>query len=160
MDIEINRLFPVVSTADRGARQICRHDAHGLARHVVELYEPDVSWAEHGVSGGQKFGAEGVEGDEILIKLPEEIGGRLGYRFWIRIDAGEKEMVVPGHAGYIEFVGMIGVAGEVDDEGFQVCMLSIRTCVTSVNLTALWMWERRGVPPTSAFTSSTMCCWY
>lgn len=66
---------------------------------VLGLDEPDEAGAEHGVGGGDEFGAEGVDrgegGFESALKGGGH-GGRVGR------EGGEKEVVVVRHGGVVE----------------------------------------------------------
>ena len=90
---------------------------------VVDLYEPDEAWAEHGLGSGDEGVAQGVHAAEAVLDHSGKVGRGLRYDVWVRVDAAEEEVVVEGHAGQVEGVGPCGIAGEFDDERLDVLAL-------------------------------------
>ena len=127
--VEVVGLAPVVGARQRRSGQVGGQDAQSAAQAVVVgLHEPDKAGAEHGLGGGEEGVAQGVERGEVLVDVGVEVFGRLGVHVGVGVEAAEEEVVVEGHAGDVEGVGLGRVAGEVDDEGLGLLVLPRRTC--------------------------------
>jgi hypothetical protein len=121
--VEIVRLAAVVGARQRRAGEVRGQDAQAAKLRVVGLHEPDEAGAEHGLGRGKERLAQRVERRKVLCDLGAEV--RRGLRLHVRggAQAAEEEVVIEGHAGNVEGVGLCGVAGKVDDE--RLCVLGL-----------------------------------
>ena len=159
--VEIVRLPSVVSGRQRRASKVRGHDAQMAIRSVVGLHKPDEARAKHGFGSSEEGLAQRVERREVPFDMRLKVFSRLQADFGGGNEAVEEEVIVVGHAGDVEGVGLGGVAGKLDGERLGFLVVVGEACRAAVSLGGAWRQGAGavGVPAVSSLRSSIRYCW-
>lgn len=124
LGVQVDGLAAVVGATQRAAGEVGGHNLQRVVRgDAVGLDEPDEARAEHCLCCEDHGIAERVERGEVSVYERLDVFRGRRPDVWVGVDAAEEEVVVVGHRGEVEHVGLVGIAGKLDDEGLGVHVL-------------------------------------